>query len=299
MPRWWPLRCIVMPPPSAHGTLHSSLARRTQQACDTSLITTWGMLWMPSYCCCLQVRGQTMTSLMAYGSRFLTRSALTRLTSFWETRHISLLTETVNNVSKIDVYIHKDASLCVSNGKQDCSLTGSQQTGPTRGYRQCWQPHMSTQASALPEVEARHLITEHIKQCCFIPTESRWWRVGREQDERRRFTLRWDHTSQIVAASALITHLWVHKQRPALAPLRVSEAEGNMQIRRPLNDLTVNQETEGRAGSKWGLFLLFFLKWALLPLLGWWGNSHAVWLNLQQWGLCGEELIGHDRINTL
>lgn len=200
---------------------------------------------------------------MAYGFRFLTRSALTRLTSIWETRHISLLTETVNNVSKIDVYVHQDASLRVSKGKHDCSLTGSQQrqmqTGLTRGYRQCWQPHMSSQAIALPvELEARHLITEHITQCCFIPTESRWWRVGPDRDEGRHFTLCCDHTSQIVAASALITHLWVHKQRPALALLRVSEAEENMQIRSPLNDLRVNQETEGRAGSKWGLFLLFF-----------------------------------------
>lgn len=34
----------LMPPPSAHGSLHSSVAHRTQQACDTSLITTWGRL---------------------------------------------------------------------------------------------------------------------------------------------------------------------------------------------------------------------------------------------------------------
>lgn len=166
-------------------------------------------------------------------------------------------------MSKIDVYIHQDASLRVSKGKQDCSLTGSQQclmqTEPTRGYRQCWQPHMPSQASALQvEVEAHHLITEHIKQCCFIPTELCWWRVVPERDEGKHFTLCWDHASQIVAASALITHLWVQKQQPALASLRVSEVEGNMQIRRPLSDLMVNQETEGKAGSKWGLFLSFF-----------------------------------------
>lgn len=39
----------------------------------------------------------------------------------------------------------------------------------------------------------------------------------------------------------------------------VCEAEGNMQIQHALNDLMVNQETKGKAGSKWGLFLLFFL----------------------------------------
>lgn len=83
-----------------------------------------------------------MTSLMVYGFRFLTRSALTRLTSIWKTWHISLLTERVNNVSEIDAYMHQDASLRVNKGlQQDCSLTGSQQrqmqTGPTRGYGQC------------------------------------------------------------------------------------------------------------------------------------------------------------------
>lgn len=177
-------------------------------------------------CCCLQVRGQTMTLLMAYGFRFLTRSALTLLTSIWETGHVSLLTETVNNVSKTGAYVHWDVSLRVSKGKQDCSPTGSQQrqtqTRPARGYRQCWQhPHVQSSKRSSVEVEARHLITEHIKQCCFIHTELRWWRVGPNRDEGRHFTLCWDQTLQIVAALALITRLWVHKQRPALAPLRV------------------------------------------------------------------------------
>lgn len=49
-----------------------------------------------------------------------------RLTSIWETRHIPLLTETVNNVSETDMCVHQDASLRVSKGKRDCGLTGFQ-----------------------------------------------------------------------------------------------------------------------------------------------------------------------------
>lgn len=67
---------------------------------------------------------ETMTSLMLNRFRLLTRAALMRLASIWETRHVPLLTETVSNVSKADMYIHQDAGLRVSQRKRGVSLTG-------------------------------------------------------------------------------------------------------------------------------------------------------------------------------
>lgn len=61
---------------------------------------------------------ETTTSLMLNRFRLLTRAALMRLASIWETRHVSLLTETVNSMSKADMYIHQDASLRVSKRKR-------------------------------------------------------------------------------------------------------------------------------------------------------------------------------------
>lgn len=134
MPCQRPLRRIAMPPPSARGA-PSFITRSGDTAGLRHFLNnnTGNVMNATNYCCrCLQVRGWKMTSLMARAFRFLTRSALTRLTSVWETRHISLLTDTVNNVSKIDVYAHIRIPVCVSgkekkNKKKDCSLTGSRQ----------------------------------------------------------------------------------------------------------------------------------------------------------------------------